>query len=369
MAQAVKYVAMGEEDLRGTAEDTAVFFVPVMTGAKPVSEFQDDPTKDFRGAENRLGDQTITRKFESWNTPPDIPLYSELAGPDGPAGIAKILKHGLGKATTGAAKEISAYPHMIYPHIDPFDTGSIGSKALTYNDNMSEGATVINTPYVGGRVKALNFEQELPEQLKLSLEMFGQYKDVQGAEIGDEAYPLETLRFDYDDLEFYQGVPAYTGDAPDYTEIDPSGGNLIKVDKLSIKITNGFEDVKRSSGLKYAEHTRVNGPFKVELEFTMDYEDPASGFSSVDDFNAWLTAASETAFTALWDTGTVVAGGATTETHKLIIDMPRMQRMGGEIEFDLEKDPLITLKYEGLFDPTTTQYLVGILLQNSAETI
>jgi hypothetical protein len=108
------------------------------------------------------------------------------------------------------------------------------------------------------------------------------------------------------------------------------------------------------------------GMYKVTLEFTMDLEDPASGFSSFDDFNLWLASASSTNFFVQWDTGTVVGTG---DNASLGIDMPIMQRAGGEPDFNLETDPMITLKYEGLYDATTAKYIVGLFLKNSASAI
>ena len=46
-----------------------------------------------------------------------------------------------------------------------------------------------------------------------------------------------------------------------------------------------MEDVLRLSGVDYPDKTRM-GRFKVSVEMTIDWEDPASGFNSISEFNA-----------------------------------------------------------------------------------
>ena len=126
-----------------------------------------------------------------------------------------------------------------------------------------------------------------------------------------------------------------------------------------------MEDVTRLSGLDYPDKTRM-GKYLVTLDITIDWEDPSSGFSSVDDINSWLAAAGSTNFFLHWDTGTQAGTG---DNHSLYIDLPIMQRMGGAPDLSRDKDPMVTLKYEGLYDATTTKYLIGVLLKNTATAI
>ncbi|MCK4738908.1 MAG: hypothetical protein KAT46_03070, partial [Deltaproteobacteria bacterium] len=169
------------------------------------------------------------------------------------------------------------------------------------------------------------------------------------------------LRCDYNNLKVYTGTIIRSGTAPDYTDFDLSSATQIKPDKISVKIENGMEDVLRLSGLDYPDKTRM-GQFKVSVELSIDWEDPASGFSSVDEFNAWLSGVSETNLILEWDTGTEADTGY---NHKLVLDLPRVVRKSGEPEYDLEKDPMITLSYDGLYSETT-EYMIGALLQNTA---
>ena len=116
--------------------------------------------------------------------------------------------------------------------------------------------------------------------------------------------------------------------------------------------------------MDYPDKTRM-GQYKATLEMKIDWEDPASGFSSVDEALAYFAGVSETNFMLIWNTGTAAGTG---DNHGLIIDLPRCVRMGGAPEIS-EKDPMITLKYECLFDATTCQYLVGLMLKNTATAV
>ncbi|HAS53456.1 MAG TPA: hypothetical protein DCS42_04615 [Nitrospiraceae bacterium] len=130
---------------------------------------------------------------------------------------------------------------------------------------------------------------------------------------------------------------------------------------------DGKSDALRLAGVNYADKTRMAGLVKATLEMTIDLEDPASGFSSVDDFNLWYSdITSYINFCAVWDTG-VQAG--TGDNHMLIIDLPVMARKGGEPDRSPDKDPMITLAYESLLDLTTTQYPFGIALKNTGATV
>ena len=110
-----------------------------------------------------------------------------------------------------------------------------------------------------------------------------------------------------------------------------------------------------------------NGQFKITLSIKIDYGDPASGFSSVDEYNLWLASTSQTNFFLHWDTGTQAGTG---DNHQLYIDLPVLQRVsspGPDISRDTEMSK--TLQYEGDFDAATTEYLLGIMLKNTAPTI
>lgn len=356
------YMALGEEANRGQKEITTVGFIPLSSPSIPAMEFDEKNVDEFRGDETQKGIKNKKRFTKKWETSLEVPFFTEAGST--PSMIGKILKHFFGNVTTNQQGATSAYSHMYSPVTNPFDSANLDTKALTLNLNLNEGNTMKNWPFVGGRVKSLNFEQEASSNLKLTADFFGQFRDTVTAEIGLPSFADENKRCDYANLKVYTGTINRTGTSPDYTSFDFTSATEIKPEKISVKINNSFEDTQRLNGLDYSDKTKT-GRYSLEFEMAIDWEDPTSGFSSVSEFNGWANSISETNITLCWDTG-IEAG--TGHNHMLIIDMPRLVRMGGDIEYDLEKEPVVNLKYEALVDDTTG-YLGGMLLQNTVVSI
>jgi len=363
MSENKLYMAIGEEATRGTKEASTVGFIPLLGASIPTVEFEEKKRKEFRGEDTVKGDTTTLRMSQKWGGSIEMPMFTEAGSTAGMVGT--LFKHFFGSATSAQNATTGQFAHMMYPVPDPFAAANLDTKALTVNLNINEGATMKNWPFVGGRVTSLSFDQEVGDHLKVTAEMVGQFKDPVTSEIGSQTFAAENLRCDYNNLTVYTGTITRVGTAPDYTDYTFGSATQIKPDKISVKIESGMEDAMRLSGIDYPDKTRM-GMFLVTAELTIDWEDPSSGFSSVDDFTAWVGGVSETNLSLHWDSGTQAGTG---DNHGLYIDIPRASRLGGEPEYDLEKDPMITLKYEGLFDATTTEYIVGLLLKNTAATV
>lgn len=363
MAENRIYLAIGEEAVRGVAESANAGFIPILNPGIPKVEFDEKKRKEFRGEDSLKGDTAFLRMSRRWNTSVDIPFFTEAGATK--KSVATLLKHFFGKVSTGQNGATGQYYHMMYPVADPFSSSNLGAMALTVNLNINEGQSMRNWPFTGGRVKSLSLEQESGSSLKLTAELFGQKREASTASINNPVFAAENLRCDYNNLKVYTGAITRVGAAPDYTGFTFASATQIKPDKVSIKVENGMEDALRLSGVDYPDKTRM-GQFKVTMEMTMDWEDPSSGFSSVAEFNDWVSSASSTNFFLHWDTGTQAGTG---DNHGLYVDLPVMERKGGEPQYKIDRDPMITLKYEGLFDPANTEYLIGILLKNTAASV
>ena len=363
MAEMKHYVALGEEATRSTAESSTVGFIPVVTPSIPSYEPEDKTRDEWRGEDSLLGHTDMIRMSRKWTGSLEIPMFSEAGTTAGMIGT--IFKHFFGSSTSAQNASTGQYYHMMYPVADPFATANLGTKAITLNANLNEGATMKNWPYVGARVTGLNFVQETAEHLKVTADLMGTYRDTTTGELGSVVSPAENLRFDYNNLSVYTGTITRTGSAPDYTTFAFGSATQIKPDSISVKLENGMEDMLRLGGLDYPDKTRM-GRIKVTVEMTIDWEDPASGFSSADDLNSWINGESSTNLFLHWDSSTQAGTG---DNHQLYIDIPIAQRMGGNPEYDLEKDPMITLTFEGLMDASTTTYEVGLMLKNTASAV
>jgi hypothetical protein len=356
------YLAIGEEAQRGVKESGTIGFVPLLNPAIPKMEFDDRRRKEFRGEEAAKGDTAVVRMGQRWSASIETPFYTEAGSSPGIVGT--LLKHFFGKCDSGQNGTTGQYYHMMSPAGDPFLDAHLGDKGLTLNLNINEGAVVKNWPYSGGRVKSVVFEQEVGSALKFSAGLFGQKRDAGEAEVGGAVFAAEPLRCDYRGLSIYTGPVTRVGTAPVYTGFSFESSTRIKPDKVSIKMENGMEDAMRLSGVDYPDKTRM-GQYKVTAEITIDWEDPASGFSSASEFRSWLASTESTNLFLHWDTGTQAGTGG---NHALFIDLPRLQRAGGEPEYRLDKEPMITLKYEGLYN-VASGYMAGVMLVNTAPAV
>jgi len=364
MAETQAFIAVGEEGNRGAKEVVTVGFIAVNSLEMPEADYMLKEPTEFRGEDTALGDITpAIRMGEKWEgLSLEMPAFTESGVVSGMIGT--IFKHFFGKATSVQNAATGQYAHMIYAVNDPFNTANLGAKALTFSLNAMHETTLKNHPYIGGRVSKLSFKQELGEHLIITAEAMGQKLLDPETGLVSPSYPAENLRLDYNNMAIRTGgTVTRTGVAPDYTNIT-STGDLIKADSIEIDVERGMEDKLVSDGTTSPNKTTV-GKLKGTLSMTIDFRDPSSGFSSVDEFTVWLAGSGEIDILGTWNSGTQAGTG---DNHALILDMPRCERLGGMPEISREEQSTITLKYKFLVSPTTL-YAFGLLLKNTAAAV
>ena len=365
MAENKHHLAIGEETTRGTAESATVGYIPLTGPAIPFPEYDDQYAPRWIGEEAALGERLVRRMSQKWGHTFEFELFTEAGVTAGMVGT--VLKHFFGKATSAQNGTTGQYDHSLVPVANPFssDSGHVGNKALTFNVGLNEGSAYKRYPFVGGRVKSLTFTAEPGGVVKMSAESFGQFLDTIATNTDSVTFPAENLRLDYNNLTLYTGTIGTTGSAPDFTDFTTTSATVIKPDNVTVKFENGMEDALRIAGVDYPDKTRL-GRFKGSLEFSIDWEDPSSGFSSVDELNAYLSAASTNNFLLKMDTGTQAGTG---DNHSLYLYMPSAQRMFKNApEYAADKDPLITFNYEMIFDETAACAFMA-LLKNTASSV
>ncbi len=363
MTSKIHYTAIGEEATRGTAESSTVGFIPLSDPTVPKLEFKEEKRAEWRGEQVALGNREKRRSGQSWSASFNTPLFTEAGTTAGMIGT--ILKHFFGKGTSAQNASTGQYYHMFYKVADMFNSSNLGTTALTVNTNMSKGETTLNHPFTGGRVTQIEFTQEIGAPLQFGFEMIGQKRDATGTAIASPAFAAENLRLDFNNLTMYTGTITRTGTGPDFTEFAFGSATQLNPDNVKLTLGNGVTDKTVHDGNDYPTKS-IDGEMSGTLEFTIDFEDPAAGFSSVDDFEAWVSASSSTNFFLQWDTGTQAGTG---DNHMMGIDLPICKRMGGDPTFTVEDEVTITLSYDLLFDASTTSYLAGLLLKNTAAAV
>jgi hypothetical protein len=359
------YLAIGEETTRGTGEVTTVGFIPLTDFDIPVPDFMTKKRGEHRGESSRLGHTTERRMGQKVEGSFTFPVFSEAGTTKGIVGT--ILKHFFGKAVSAQNAATGQYAHMLYGVSDPFATANLGTKALTLSYNLiADSGAIRNVPVLGARITKLKFSQKPGDDLLCTVSWVAQKLSTITAGLATPLYAAENLRMSYQMCSLYTGAMTRTGTPPNYTNIAQNAATRIRPDEVTVELDNKTKDKMVLDGTTSPGKTNV-GIIEGSLSFKVDFEDPASGFSSVDEWELWLAAAPSSLNTLLtWDTGVAAGTGL---NHQLIIDLPICNRKGGSPKIKQDNDPDIDLKYDFHYDGTTTLYTAGILLMNTATAV
>lgn len=357
------YIAYGEQAVLETAEKSTVGFLPVTSfqgaGLEPI----DEEKSEFRGDERVLGVTNVIRYGVKWSRSPEMPFFVE-SGSDKNL-PAKIIKHLGGIGASSENVSTGQFYNTIYPVSDPRDAANLGTKALTFNSNFSHGDVIRNHPHVGAITKGISFVQAQNADLMWTPDHEGPFIEVNEAEIGSPTFPAENLRLKYNHVLAYSGTITTVGSAPVFTGFTFGSADQFKPKDLNINFTCDRTIDVEFCGKDYPTDI-IDGEHVVEIDFTVNFNDPASGFDSIDEFTAWLASVTTTqSFCFYWDTGVQAGSG---NNYGMYIYLPEMYRVGPEITWDPLKAPVINLKYKGKYNATALALWV-ILIENTATTI
>jgi len=349
-----QFIAMVEHDARDTVTGSEVkHFIPIMGALQPTFTPSDEPREEFRGQDSALGDLTVVRRESQWTWSLELAAYPI-------EGVGILLKHVLGKAGTRAVYDTSAYKGIIYPDAMPFgESMELGDKALGFYVNTDEGGTTKSRLYFGARVKSVAFQFEGTDDVKLTFEVMGpgEYIDAEASETAGATF-TDVSPFASKDTIMYVGAGiSRTGTAPGFTDIDPTGMDQFIPDSMTITITNGLDDKVVMNGVQGPSKTHRASKFKVEISSPMDYEDPASGFSSADEYKLIFAGTVESSLALVLDNGEL-AGAA--ENYSWTIDLPNLSLNPGTPTRTTDgTQPSVDLAYVSLMSDTT-EYPVAI---------
>lgn len=314
-----QYLAICEETARGTKPGAPTWrFLPLIEGLAPKFAPKDEPRKEFRGQDTALGDASLYRKESQFTVAPKFYLYPG-------AEVGLLLKHLLGFAGNRSVVDTSAYTGILYPLTMPYGAGAnLADKAVGYCPNIDRDGVTASQYFGGSRYKSLTLNIPANDDITISMEGQGAGPWVAAANqaaVAGASFPLDTLTYHGTMAAFYIGTGATrTGTAPDYTNLAPGSMVQFYPDDFELKITNGLDDVVTGNGVKGPSKTERTGQFSVEASFGIDFRDPASGFSSIDEFEAIYSGVRTNSLMVVL-THTALAGAA-TQVYKEVIDIP-----------------------------------------------
>ena len=358
---ATQYLAIVEETTRGTDPTSGYIFLPVMNNIQPTVTYDDQPRKEFRGADTALGDSSVVRRSGQWTMSIECAYY-----PGAETGL--FFKHCLGKVVTRSVVDTTAYEGIMYPLSTLYGTGAeLADKAIGIVPNTDEGGTTKSQYYGGGRVKSIVVTGTGTDDVKLTIEVMGPAEYIGTADqtaTAGATFPV-AAPFSTDDCTLAIGAGiSRTGTKPDFTALAVGSMPAYKPDSFTITITNGLDDKAVMDGVLGPNKTYRAAQFAVEVSTPIDYEDPSSGFSSADQFKLTFSGPQTSSLWLKMDSGEVA--GSSTTTYSSIFDLanllikpdtPARQSDGTQ--------PTLTFAMSSLYS-STTDYPIGIFTTDKA---
>lgn len=357
-----QYLALVEETTRSIDPGSGYHFLPLRGQLQPKFEPNDAPRKEFRGQATPLGDASVRRLSSAWSHTLEANAY-----PGAETGL--LLKHLLGNAGTRALVDTSAYRGLVRPVPMPYGLGQpLADKAIGLIPNTDEAGTTLRQYFGGGRPRSLELAIRPDDDVVLTVEMGGAGPWVGApdqAALAGVAFPVATP-FLYSDAKFYIGAGiSRTGSAPDFTAIAPGTMAPFQPDEATLKITSGIEDKIALNGINGPSKTHRSGQMQVELDFTIDYADPSSGFSSADEFKTTFSGPRTNSLLIVLETSELA--GAAEAKYAWVFDLPLMLLKAEPPERNTEgQTPQVKMTWTGLLN-SAVGYPVAILTTDKAE--
>jgi hypothetical protein len=357
------YLLAYEEAVRGTPPGSPVYMaLPITEKPKPSVKPKDEARAIFNGVNTALGYSTVVRRDLEWSHTITLPWFCG-------AETDLLLKHAFGWAGTRATLDTTARKGIFYPVAMPFGPGStLGTKAIGLVAHEDVNGVTKSQVFGGGRIKSLSIIFKATDDIKLQFEIGGDglYIGAPGQDaITSATFPInDPFMATTAGATFYTGSGAVrTGVAPDFTDLGV--GTMIQFipEDCTIKWTFGVEDSKPIGPRK----SKRSGQVKLEVDISIDYEAPTTGWNIKGQVDAIVTAATTNALMILLNNGQLA--GSATENYKAIIDIPK--GLASVTTPDITNDgktPSAKLKWTSLMGDTT-QYPVAIITQNKNATV
>lgn len=311
-----QYGAFVEEAVRGTDPASGYFFIPLMDALQPDTNYDDQPRPEFRGQDTGQGNVEVVRRDGQWIYPFKFAWYPGVE-------VGTLLKHFYGHAATRSVVDTSAYEGQVASLTSVYDTGPLGTTALGFVMNSDEGGTTKAQYYGGGRITELVIDFQGTDDITISGTIKGPAEYIGAADqtaTAGASFPV-AAPFSTDDALMYVGTGASrTGTAPNYTAIGFGTMKTFKPDNLTLTLTSNRDDKKVMDGVLGPNKTFNSGQWATSATGTIDYDDPASGFSAADQFKLQFSGPQEAGLMIVIDSGEVA--GDTTTTYSATIDMP-----------------------------------------------
>lgn len=362
-----QFVMLSEQNTRSTPLGDPLYqkFYPISGKLEPDVEYKEDPVKEWRGQDTSQGDVSDERTSTSWKYSMEGRIY---ACPE----LELLLRYLFGTYSTPVALpggNAQAFRTIYKSASEMFGADAqLLDKALTLIPNSRKGANTYSQSYIGGRIESGEFDFKGGEAASMKLNFIG------GPWIGA---PEQTAspNFAQPRAKAFRSTPrvylgsgaTLSGEAPNYTDFAPGSMPVVSPDDLTIKIEPGVEDVYKMNGIEGPSVTERKKQWMVTIEFTVDFADPASGWSSYD---AWAARFSDIQYAPFMMTlnSTELIYGCSTQTYELGLYLPKVKIITETVDRknDGSKEK-IKVKLESRVEPNINVAAYGKLIYGYAQ--
>ena len=315
-----QYMAISRQTARNALNGSPAYqFYKIKGKLEPEPDFKEDIINEWSGQDLAQGGTEHVRTSTAWKFPWESRIFPSVE-------LATLLEFLFGYAASPATVDTTATTVMFKTLTDMFDDSSAAlDKALALLPHTDKGGTTYCQRFLGGRIKDGEISFKGGEDADLKLNFIGGpwISAPEQTEVAGMSFPA-SRRFKSGNLLCYLGSGAtLTGTAPDYTDIAPGTMPAFKPDDLTLKIEPNIDDTFKLNGYDGPSVTERKGSWKITADFTIDFSDPASGWSSYD---AWAARFADIQYAPLMlklDSGELA--GSTTQTRQLLIYCPKMK--------------------------------------------
>ncbi len=281
-----QYLALCEQTARNAMPVTPAYkFYPIEGKLDPEPTYKETPIKEWAGQDTAQGDVMADRSSTEFKFPWESRIFPS-------AELALLLTHLFGGASAPVplAAPNAAAQQTIFNTVSQVygDGAALADKALALLPHTNKPGTAItySQAFLGFRFKdaEIDFKGGEFAKLKGTLTTGPWAGAAEQPAVPGVSFP--SAKAFRSAPKIYLGPGAIlTGTAGAYTDFKP--GTMLggKPDDLIIKLVPGHEDRYKMNGEEGPSVTEKIGPWKISIDYTHDFDDPASGWSS---YAAWL---------------------------------------------------------------------------------
>jgi hypothetical protein len=318
-----QYIALSEQTARTALNGSPTYsFYPVKGKLEPDVEYKEEAVKEWRAQDTAQGDVTDDRTSTAWKFSLEGRIYP---GDE----LAMLLKFLFGKSATPvalSAPDAAAERTIFQTATEMYgDDAQLLDSAIALIPNTAKGANTYSQAYVGGRPKDAEMIFKGGEAAEMKMNFIGGpwIGAVEQTAIAGVAFPAAKAFKSVPKVYLGSGA-TLTGTAPDYTNFVPNTMALVKPDDLTIKFDSGVEDVYKMNGVEGPSVTERKKQWGISIEYTHDFADPSSGWSSYDAWAARFGAIQYAPCMIVLDSSEIIPS-CTTQTYQLAVYLPKVK--------------------------------------------